>query len=241
MTETHESAKARALDFAGAIAAYWERRIGDGLLGVYLLGSLAHGGFNRRYSDIDLGVIAETPLTDESLDAMRVEAGAYAPDLAPKLSLFWADRTFSAGRFPPLDRLDYLDHAVPLTERERVRPDRPTLDDVRAYLAGAPFETWARNAERFAAFETLEPDEHKPYLRAHLYPARFVYSWATGRMGSNDDAVAHLRQTPPEGLDLDLIVRALRIRHEAADPDMLFGDRTVLPLQVAACRGLMKT
>ena len=235
MSEPDDTAKERALDLAGAIAGFWHRRIGDELLGVYLLGSLAHGGFNRRYSDIDLGVIAETPLGEDALDAMRAEAEAAFPDLAPKLSLFWADRSFSAGRFPPLDRLDYLDHAVPLAESERVRPDRPTLEEVRAYLAGAPFGTWAHNAERFAALEALEPGEHKPYLRAHLYPARLIYSWDTGRMASNDAAVAYLTDTRPAGLDLGLIERALACRHAAADPDGLFSDRGVLPAQVAAC------
>ena len=67
----------------------------------------------------------------------------FSPDLAPKLSLFWTDRSFTIGRFPPLDRLDYLDHAQPLIERERAAPPRPSLDEVRAYLA--------RPATRFLA------------------------------------------------------------------------------------------
>lgn len=40
-----------ARDFAVALAARWQARLGDALLGVTLIGSLAHGGFSRRYSD----------------------------------------------------------------------------------------------------------------------------------------------------------------------------------------------
>ena len=82
-------------------------------LGVYLLGSLAHGGFSSRYSDIDVGVVADGGLTPGDIDAMRQAADAVSKPHAAKLSLFWADRAFAAGRFPPLDRVDYLDHAVP--------------------------------------------------------------------------------------------------------------------------------
>ncbi len=118
--------------------------LGDALLGVYLLGSLAHGGFSRRYSDIDVAVITEAGLTPAEFDAMRADAAAISSELAAKLSIFWTDRTFSAGRFPPLDRADYLDHGVALIERERVTPPRPGLAEVRAYLTGKPFEAWRR-------------------------------------------------------------------------------------------------
>ena len=85
----------------------------------------------------------------------------------------------------------------------------------------------------------LDAIDHKPYLRAHLYPARFAFSWLTGRMVSNDDAIAFLHTHPPEGLDLSLLDKALQCRHEARDPDGLFGDREKLCLQVEACRRLM--
>ena len=236
---TDEQIRAAARGLAERVAAFWEARLGDRLLGFYLLGSLAHGGFNRRYSDIDVGLIAEDGLEQEEIAAMRAEAARLAPDLAPKLSLFWTDRGFSVGRFPPLDRLDYLDHGVALAERERVRPPRPTLAEVRDYLRGAPLENWQAAAARFAALDMLAAADHKPYLRAHLYPARFAYSWATGRMSSNDDAVAYLHENPPQGLDLALLDRALRCRHEAADPDGLFADRAALPRQVDACARLV--
>ena len=231
--------RAAALDFADAMAAFSDDRLGPRLLGFYLIGSLAHGGFNRRYSDIDLALLAENGLDDTMIEEMRAHGVSVSPELASKLSLFWSDRRFSAGRFPPLDRVDYLDHAVALVEREAVRPKRPSVDDIRAYLRGAPFEVWAERAGRLATLDRLEAEDHKPYLRALLYPARFVYSWSTGQIASVDDAVAYLDQCRPAGLDIGLIARALRCRSRSADPDDLFGERKSLPGQVDACRRLI--
>jgi predicted nucleotidyltransferase len=228
-----------ARDFATALAARWDARLTD-TLGIYLIGSLAHGGFSRRYSDIDVAVITETGLTPADFDAMRVDAATISSELATKLSIFWTDRSFSLERFPPLDRADLLDHGVPLIEHERVRPARPGLAEVRAYLTGKPFEGWAQGAAQFAALDALEPKSHKSYLRAHLYPARFVYSFMTGRMASNDDAVDWLKDRAPPGLDVAPIAAALDCRRAAADPDALFPARTALPRQVAACTALVR-
>ncbi len=231
--------RAGALEFAHAMAAFWEERLGPRLLGFYLIGSLAHGGFNRRYSDIDLALLAENGLSETLLDRARAHGVSLSPEPASKLSLFWSDRRFSVGRFPPLDRVDYLDHAVALVEREPVRPERPSVDDIRAYLRGAPFAIWAERAARFATLDRLEAEDHKPYLRALLYPARFVYSWSTGRMASVDDAVAYLDECRPAGLDVGLMARALQCRCRSADPDDLFGERKSLPGQIDACRRLI--
>ena len=195
------AAAATARDFAAALAARWQARLGDQLLGIYLLGSLAHGGFSRRYSDIDMAVVTEAGLTPADFDAMRADAAAISSELAAKLSIFWTDRTFSAGRFPPLDRADYLDHGVD-ADRARAR------DAAAAGTGGGPrlshrqaVRGHGRRAPRSSPrSRRLEPKSHKPYLRAHLYPARFVYSFMTGRMGSNDDAVEWLKDRAPPGL-----------------------------------------
>jgi hypothetical protein len=61
----------------------------------------------------------------------------------------------------------------------------------------------------------------------------------TGRMGSNDAAVAFLGKTCPTRLDLSLISRALQCRQADADPDSLFAARRSLPSQVDACAALL--
>jgi hypothetical protein len=153
--------------------------------------------------------------------------------------VFWTDRHFSLGRFPPLDRIDYLDHAVALMERECMWPARPTLEEIQVYLRSAPFVSWADRARSFVAAETLGPKDHKAYLRTLLYPARFGYSWLTGLVGSNEDAVAFLRDRRVAGFNVSLIERALQCRRSAADPDALFTERTLLPSQIDACTALL--
>jgi predicted nucleotidyltransferase len=237
--EKDDWAESAAIHFAARTVPLWQAALGSELLGAYLMGSLAHGGFSRRYSDIDVGLVTETGLSAQTLDRVRSEAAALSADWEPRLSVFWTDRHFGLGRFPPLDRIDYLDHAVVLMEQERVRPMRPALEEIQRYLAGAPFAGWRELALRFATAEILAPKDRKAYLRTLLYPARFCYSWMTGRMGSNDDAVAFLCKTCPARLDVSLITSALQCRQADADPDPLFPARASLPSQVDACAALL--
>ena len=238
MNQAADTPQAAAIDFIHRMVPFWQAVLGPDLLGAYLIGSLAHGGFSRRYSDVDVALVTEAGLSPLAIDRLRNEAAALSTDWAPKLSVFWTDRHFSFGRFPPLDRVDYLDNAVVLTERERVRPARPTLAEVRRYLAGEPFKNWADSVRRFVNAETLEAKDRKAYLRSILYAARFCYSCTTGRMGSNDQAVAYVGQHAAR-LDVDLITRALECRQADAHPDSLFPERTKLPFQVEACATLL--
>jgi predicted nucleotidyltransferase len=234
-----ELAKTAAIDFARRFVPHWQQSLSIELLGAYLIGSLAHAGFSRRYSDIDIALITAAGLSPSALDRVRSEAVALSADWGPKVSVFWTDRHFILGRFPLLDRIDYLDHAVVLVEHECVRPTRPSLEEIRHYLRGAPFANWADRARSFAAADTLSPKDQKEYLRTLLYPGRFYYSWMTGLIGSNDDAVAFINETHPERLDVSLIARALQCRHTAADPDALFPARTTLLSQIDACAALL--
>jgi predicted nucleotidyltransferase len=236
---TLSSSRAAAIEFAYGIGNFWERRLGAHLIGVYLIGSLAHGGFRSRYSDIDLAVIAEEPLTPEDFSRMGERATASSPELAPKLSLFWTDRQLSAGRFPPLDRVDLIDHGIPLIEREHVRPARPTVREIRAYLGAEPLQNWSRQIGILSTLTELTDANHKAYLRALLYPARFAYSWMTGAMGSNDDAVAWLHSHAADGFDVDVIERALQCRNQNLDADHLFPERSKLHLLRDGCLRLV--
>lgn len=236
-----QSAREAAEKFTAELAALWRAQIGPSIIGVYRIGSLAHGGFSRRYSDVDVAIISETGLSDAELDQARQAALDLSAPWGAKLSIFWADRAFSIGRFPPLDRVDYIDHGVPLIERERVRPNRPTLDEIRTYLRGQPLDSWRQQGTRFAAATSLAPADHKPYLRTLLYPARFTYSWMTGSMASNDTAVAFLLKTAPEGIDTGVVARALRFRQDASDVDRLLPDREKLPGLFAGCVRMVET
>src|SRR5262245_7537083 len=64
---TDTSAQATAIDFARRIVPFWQAALGSELLGVYLIGSLAHGGFSQRYSDIDMAVVTEGEISPQTL------------------------------------------------------------------------------------------------------------------------------------------------------------------------------
>ena len=234
-TEANETARTAALKFADALASSYRAQLGQRLIGAYLIGSLAHGGFSHRYSDIDVALITELALDTTTLTTLRGLATECDTALSQKLSVFWSDRGFTMGRFPPLDLIDYLDRAVGLTERERILPVRPTLGEIHVYLSGAPFTNWTENAHRFATMSALAPGDHKLFIRTLLYPARLVYSWNTGLMGSNDEAVVFTREHPPPGMNTDILTRALTHRQASADPDELFPARRILPDQVKSC------
>jgi hypothetical protein len=228
---TDESGEAAAVDFASRIVPFCQAEIGSELLGAYLIGSLAHGGFSRRYSDVDVAWSRRPDPADLDRAKQQWRFGR----LGTQVSIFWTDRHSAS---ISLDRIDYLDHGVVLMEREHVQPARPALEEIQCYLAGAPLAGWTEQVRRFATAETLEPKDHKPFLRTLLYPGRFCFSWMTGRMGSNDDAVAFLGQERPARLDLNLITRALQCRQAGGDPDSLFPARMTLPSQVDACAAL---
>src|SRR5262249_59759053 len=79
-----ESAQAAAVDFARRVVPMWQAALGSELLGVYLIGSLAHGGFSARYSDIDMAVVTEVGLSRNVLERVRGEAAALSADWGPK-------------------------------------------------------------------------------------------------------------------------------------------------------------
>jgi len=237
-TESNEFARTAVFDFARRLAVHCQTTLGTELLGAYLIGSAAHAGFSWRYSDVDMALVTVAGLSPQAHDRIASEAAVLSPHWGPKVSVFWANRDFSIGRFPPLDRIDYLDHAIVLMERECVKPARPMLTEIQRYLRGEPFASWADRARSFAAADMLERDDQKAYLRTLLYPARFCYSWMTGLMGSNDEAVAFVNERPPARLNVGLITRAFECRQTACDPDSLFSARKTLLSQIDACASL---
>jgi predicted nucleotidyltransferase len=221
--------------FVQRVAKLWDHHLGERLAGVYLIGSLAHGGYSARYSDIDIALIVDDALSSGEIDAVNAKVAAYSAELAARYSLFWADAEFSAGRFPPLDRVDYLDHAVPLLERRHLEPERPSLTEIRAYLREAPLRHWSQQVIQLSALAVLGVADHKRYLRALLYPARFVFSWETGNIASNDTAVAYVGSRGLLGPDIDIVARALRCRNDGSDPGDLFSERLRLPRLLEIC------
>lgn len=195
--------------------------LGDRLLAAYALGSLAHGGFSELVSDIDLGLILDDPLLPEHAETIQLVAERERSKgglLHGRLSIFWGTPSTlrgerEGGRFPALDRLDLIENGRLLTGTDDARgrlprPGPPELLVAGAsfalgYLAGVrPGSVPAQGAAspRAADEDALEEIRSADLLVARgvrrltklvLFPVRFLYTAATGKVGTNDAAVAH--------------------------------------------------
>ena len=183
------------------------------------MGSLAHGGFRALVSDIDLGLIVEDPIRVGDAETIEAIAGAEKAKpaaLADRLSVFWATPSMlrgdhQNGRFPPLDRLDLLENGRLLSGTD-VRTDLPRPATGELLVAGAEFALdflagipqsargagdvlgSMRHPETAAVHEIRSPET----LLAHgvrrttklvLFPVRFLFTAATGLVGTNGAAV----------------------------------------------------
>jgi hypothetical protein len=245
---------------ARAVAAY-ENVLGSRLLAGYALGSLAHGGFSPLVSDVDLGLILRNPQkASDRLTIRRVgrAVGADGPALSKRLSVFWGTPSTLAGRarggrFPPLDRLDLLEHGRLLTGRDArdqvARPGRTEL-----LVAGAEFalgslggprtprdraRSWVRGrVGRDPALEEIRTPAllvsrgPRRLTKIVLFPVRFLFTAQTGRVATNAVAAEHYLSSadaPAAGL----VSAALGWRERAladADAAAALVGRELIPL-----------
>ena len=187
---------------AAAVAAA-RATLGDRLLAAYALGSLAHGGFSPLVSDVDLGLILADPPEPGDAAAVEAAAGAVRSSGAPlgdRLSVFWGTPSTlrgerPGGRFPPLDRLDLLEHGRLLAGAER--PRRPAAPrhrraggQRRRVRARRPRRRRRRSADLRSPARVLARGV-RPVTKLVLYPPRFLFTAETGRVGTNDASAAH--------------------------------------------------
>ena len=218
---------------ADAVTAYTQA-LGERLVAAYALGSLAHGGFSPLVSDVDLALILADPL--RPTDSVRVAAVAWGlkakgSALHDRLSVFWGTPSSLAGRvpggrFPPLDRLDLLEHGCLLqgedTRSGLVPPDRDELLVAGAlfaleYLAGLAVGTPHERTGQ--ALGSLHRGRGVRRLtKLILFPVRFLFTAETGRVGTNEDAVDHyLAADSPPGVAL--VAAALAWRTQPPEND----------------------
>ena len=246
---------------ARALSAY-RAALGSRLIAGYALGSLAHGGFSPLVSDVDLGLILQDPLkvTDRMTirtAARTVRAGGAALD--ERLSVFWGTPAtlrgqVKGGRFPPLDRLDLLDHGRLLTGRDTrsgvTRPDQAELLVAGAEFALGQLGGAAKLPGRLRDWVRLSPrDENAPNeIRAPsrlvsrgprrltkivLFPVRFLFTAETGQAGTNTLAAEHYlaRANAPATMLVAAAV-AWRLEPPADDEAAALLGRELIPLYV---------
>jgi hypothetical protein len=208
--------------FVAAIAEFFQVRLGSSLVDAYKLGSLAHGGFSNIYSDIDVGLLLSCTEAPARMAAWIAEAKTMNAEYGKKLSVFWGNPEFAWGRLPNLDRLDLLDHGVPLLNGHSPQFRRPTKQEIHDELLRSIEKSWKPRLPELNALTELAPANRKPYIRAILYAARLIYSWDNLAMESNDRAVEYLHQVQPPGLDLKPIDMALACRNDKCTAEDVF-------------------
>ncbi len=243
---------------AQALAAY-QVALGSRLVAAYALGSLAHGGFSPLVSDVDLGLVLADPprLKDRvTLRSVGKAARTGGSELHQRLSVFWGtpgtlQGRSRGGRFPPLDRLDLIEHGRLLAGtdvRESIaRPVQAELlvagaEFALGYLAGDPgvAQRLRRLAARgrdpvteFRTPEVLLSRGNRRVTKVVLFPVRFLYTAATGQVGTNAAAVEHYLAGRPVPA-AELVSAALVWRHEppANDAAAALLGQELLPLYV---------
>jgi hypothetical protein len=208
---------------ADAVDAY-RVALGERMVAAYALGSLAHGGFSSLVSDVDLGLIMGDPLRPD--DALTIETVADAEraegsELGQRLSVFWGTPSTlrgecAGGRFPAIDRLDLIQNGRLLAGRDmRAGVPRPAARELT--VAGAEFAiehlagTQDDAVEEIRRPELLVARGVRRMTKLVLFPVRFVFTAATGEVGTNAAGVDHhLRQSDaPAG---ELVAAALQWR-----------------------------
>jgi hypothetical protein len=216
------------------VADFFTKRLGSRLVDAYKLGSLAHGGFSAVYSDIDVGLLldcAEPPIGMAETIAAAKELDS---EYGKKLSVFWGNPDYTWGRLPVIDRLDLLDHAVPLLRNHKPEFRRPARAEVHQALRESFERSYRPRLPELSALRQLEAHQRKPYIRSVLYPARLIYTWDNLAVDSNDRAVEYLHQVRPPGLDLKPIDLALACRQEKCTAEDVFALTPDLNAQFAA-------
>ncbi len=219
-------------NYVARVAQYFASELGEALVEVYELGSLAHGGFSLAYSDLDVGVIIKSSDPPEKMERMISGAKQLDPAFGARLSVFWGSPDREWGRLPVLDRLDLLDHGVPLLYNTRALFPRPTKEDIHHALLESVERNWKPKTAELCRLTQLQPHDRKPYIRSLLYSARLIYSWDRLEAHSNDRAVDYLRKIKPPGLDLRPIELALACRHDRCRPEEIFAQKVDLRNQL---------
>jgi hypothetical protein len=217
--------------YVSRVAEHFHAKLGASLVDAYKLGSLAHGGFSNIYSDIDVGLLLNCAEPAPEMAGWIADAKSLDAEYGRKLSIFWGNPEFNWGRLPNLDRLDLLDHGVPLLNGHKPQFRRPTKQEIHNELLRSIERSWKARLPDLSHLTELAPENRKPYIRAILYAARLIYSWDSLAMDSNHRAVEYLHRVQPPGLDLKPIDMALACRQEKCTADDVFALHTDLNRQ----------
>lgn len=212
------------------------------LVSVYLLGSLAHGGFSLEVSDIDVGLVLEDPLLPSDatrISEVKAQVVALGLSLADRLSLFWGSTqslggSSPQGRFPPLDRLDLILHGQLLAGRDIVTGlPKPSREELVIGAVQFALETLGKPEEILQVRNpaSLAKRGMRHVGKRILFPVRFLYTARTGEVGRVEAAAEHYCRSG--GAAAPAVAEAIRWRSEPSTAEVdLIGllSKYLLPL-----------
>lgn len=196
---------------------------------VYIMGSLARGGFSEIASDIDLGIILNGSLdgAKEKIKGILSEANKNFPSITNNISIFWGsiesiNGVIEAGRYPPFDRMDLIDHALLLYGQDNremlIRPTKKELE-----IASSTFSlNYLASQERIEEFHNCQRIVEKGVVyttKTILFPARFIFLERTGGIAGNEDSYRYYINSF-KGPDAELIKYGYHWRFNSLDKDI---------------------
>lgn len=196
---------------------------------VYIMGSLARGGFSEITSDIDLGIIIDGSLDDveKKINQIKLSAIDNFPSVKNNISIFWGsvksiNGEIEGGRYPPFDRLDLIDHALLLSGSEvRRKLLRPSKKELLTASIKFSLNNLA-NKERIAEFKHCHQIAEKGVVyttKTILFPARFIYLKQTGYIAGNKESAEYYLNNY-KGSDADLIQKGYQWRLNSLPKDL---------------------
>lgn len=204
--------------------------LGAEIEAIFVLGSLAHGGFAPLVSDVDVAIVVGATAPDTAEQMARVQnlvVDKASSPLSERLSVFWADwhavRTGEGAhsRLGPVDRLDLLDSGRLLLGPDLREPSvRPSHEELVVMSADHILNKFTdAYLQRLRDTPALLAGGPRAVTKAILFPVRFMYTLRTGRIGLNDTSA---RWYAAEGLPGGaLALKALEWRNDGiADADL---------------------
>ena len=196
---------------------------------IYVMGSLARGGFSALASDIDIGIVLNGSLYNagEKIKKILSISRKTFPSVKNNISIFWGsveslNGVIEGGRYPPFDRLDLIDHALLLSGQDvrqmLVRPTRKELE-----IASSIFSiSYLANPERIEEFNNCRQIVDKGVVyttKTILFPTRFIYLQRTGEISGNAESSQYYINNF-KGPDAELVAQGYNWRVNSLPSDL---------------------
>lgn len=214
---------------------------GDRIIALFKLGSLGDRGDFSLCSDVDVALMLnKIENTDEGkIKILWDEIKASGLEYADRLSVYWScygeDFNDGRGRFPALDRLDFIQHAILMDgEDRRAELKQPTHNDLIIESANfiLNFMLAGEKADELTKHPKIIMQKGARYFTKFvLFPVRLIFTLDNPNIvGSNRDAVNYFNQHVAKQLPIssrELVNTAYLLRNNEPDSPVELDEKLV--------------